>query len=136
MASEVFTGKGKPQTTPQPLVTNRKNGTVAFSKAARDLLNDAASVELLFDKEARRMGIRPAIGHVPHADAPHSHGNASEFAAPAFFRRYAVDTASSWRYPARREGGLLVIDLTGERAAARAGKRRVRAEKTPARRQQ
>jgi hypothetical protein len=110
---EVFKGRGAP-VVKDPYVTLQKGGSIALSKPACDLLGGPGAVELLFDRETRMMGVRPASTDERHAyPIRHTPTNPGQYliSGVAFFKFYDLDTAVSRRYTAHLEDGVLCVDL-------------------------
>lgn len=91
-------------------VSISSRGDLTLSLDAFDSIGYPSSVELLFDKEGRRIGIRPA-------DSIHSYKVGAggktirRIAARAFAEHYGIPR--SCRFKATVEEGVLVIDLNG-----------------------
>ena len=104
---EPFTGRAAPVVT-EPAVTIQAKGTFGVNRAA-------ARVELLFDRAARVIGLRPADDSVRHAYPLRKQQKSSSYvlAATAFTQAYSIPTDRARRFPAVMEDGILVIDLNG-----------------------
>lgn len=105
-----------------PSVTIQKRGIFSISKAAHKLIDEAATVELLFDKEEQIIAMRPASAS-PHAYAirPQSERAGAQviLSATAFTQYYNIDTTVSRRYEPYMADGMLCINLAGPSAIVR-----------------
>ncbi len=98
----------------QPFVTIQKKGVISLNKAAFEELDSPESVELLYDREARLVGLRKVDSSVEHAYAVRApvEGHATFLlSGAAFVSYYEIDTSKSVRRAARRDGDMLVVDL-------------------------
>lgn len=100
----------------EPCVTIHKRGTMSLNRPAYESIGFPASVELLFDRGAKMIGLR----EVPH-DLPNAyHVRASTpspsgpwvISAIAFTKYYDIDTTHSKRWAAYLQDGILCVDLT------------------------
>jgi hypothetical protein len=100
-----------------PYVTIQKRGTLSFNRAAYAALGEPEAVELLFDREDRRIGIRRVDPSTAHAYGvrPLNRGATWLASGTAFVNYYGIETAVSRRWPAEAvDEGFLVIDLKEE----------------------
>lgn len=115
MAFEVFDKRNAPLAK-SPSITIQKRGIFSINKAAHRLIGEADTVELLYDKENRIIGLRPAEVS-PHAYAvrtqSHREGAQAILSGSAFTQYYDIDTSVSRRWEPYMEGGILCIDLKG-----------------------
>jgi len=98
----------------QPYITIQKKGVFSLNKASHDALGNPESVELLYDPEARLVGLRRVDSHVEHAyqvRAPVENHATWLISGGAFVAYYEIDTSTSVRRAARLDGDLLIIDL-------------------------
>ncbi len=111
---EPFTGRAAPVIT-EPTVTIQAKGTFGVNRAAAAALGNPERVELLFDRTARVIGLRPADGSVRHAYPlrKQQRSNTYVLAAMAFAQAHGIPTDRARRFPAVMEDGILVIDLNG-----------------------
>lgn len=98
-------------------VTVQKRGTITLNTAACAALGSPEAVELLYDREAHVLGLRPAPVTADHAafvrpSTKSGHGP-YVISAMAFMKHYEIDTAIARRWPATVENGVLCIDLAG-----------------------
>lgn len=111
MAFEVFT----PQATTaagQAYVSIQRNGIISLNRSAYALLGEPAAVELLFDREHQRVGLRaadPSLGHAPRVRPSRSSVVVS---AARFTHHYDIDTTVGRRWPAAMEDDVLVFDVS------------------------
>ena len=97
----------------QPLVTIQKKGVLSLNRAAYASLDEPEAVELLYDRESRRIGIRKVDSALDHAYVVRSFGKGGTWliSGTAFTNYYDIDTSVPTRREARVEDGVLVIDL-------------------------
>ncbi|WP_308799545.1 hypothetical protein [Agromyces silvae] len=104
-----------------PSVTIQKRGIFSINRTAHKLINDAETIELLYDKEAQIIALRPS--NEPHAYAirPQSARDTGQMilSATAFTQYYDIDTSVSRRYKPYEQDGMLCIDLAGPSAEVR-----------------
>ncbi|WP_219419672.1 hypothetical protein [Pseudonocardia nigra] len=137
MAFEVFDKRLTPLSK-APIVTIQKRGVMSLNRAAHALIGDAETVELLYDRDERIVGIRPVADDVPHG-YPVRPQSATKSTGPlliagtAFVQYYGIDTTTSRRWTPTLRDGVLCIDMkepgtpiVGNRA--RRGDREVDAE--------
>jgi hypothetical protein len=114
MPFEVFTRRMVAQAG-QPAVTIQKRGkAMTLNEAAFHALGRPEAVELLFDREARILGIR-AVSPDAETAQPVSHyarGTTHAIAAKAFTDYYGIPTEVSRRRPGEMADGVLCVDLT------------------------
>lgn len=112
MAFEVFSRRNVPLNK-APSVTIQKRGVFSINKAAHKMVNEAETVELLFDRERQVIALRPS--DEPHAYRlrPQSKRDAGQMilSASAFTQFYDIDTTVSRRWKPYEEQGMLCIDL-------------------------
>lgn len=98
-----------------PSVTIQKKGIFSFSKTAHKLIDEPATVELLYDAENEIIALRPS--DEPHAYAMRSQGGRATgqviMSASAFTQYYNIDTSVSRRFKPYEQDGMLLIDLRG-----------------------
>jgi hypothetical protein len=98
----------------QPYVTLQKKGSISLNRAAFEALNNPEAVELLYDREANLMALRPVDSSVEHSytvRAPAGSHGTWLVAGGAFASYYDIDISASARRAARVEGDLLIVDL-------------------------
>ncbi|MCJ8503491.1 hypothetical protein MRU69_01240 [Kocuria flava] len=101
-----------------PSITIQKRGMISLNKAAHDLVNNAETVELLFDRERQVMALRGTDDSSCHAYAVR-HGSKrgsgqAIVSATAFTQHYGIDTTATRRWKPFMEDGMLCVDLTHE----------------------
>lgn len=99
-----------------PSVTIQKRGIFSINKAAHKLIGEPETVELLFDKDAKIIALRPSNELHAYAIRPQSAREKSGqmiLSATAFTQYYDLDTSVSRRYPPYVEDGMLCIALNG-----------------------
>jgi hypothetical protein len=114
MAFEVFDKRMAPLAK-SPAVTIQKRGIFSINKVAHEMIGSAETVELLYDKEARIIAIRPVEGSPPHAYTMRSQSKRETgqtiLSATAFTQYYDIDTSVSRRWEPYKQGDMLCIDL-------------------------
>ena len=97
-----------------PHVTIQKRGTLSLNRSAFEALGAPDAVKLLYDRDARIVGLRA----VPAADPDASLVRGSSrgrgpwvVSAMAFTRFYAIDTSTTLRREAYLEDDVLCVDL-------------------------
>lgn len=97
-----------------PLVTIQKRGAMSLNRSAWCAIDSPKAVELLYDRTAHIIGLRPIE---PDADNAYPVRPATTSAGPyvisamAFSHFYEIDTVTTRRWPAYLEDGVLCIDL-------------------------
>jgi len=114
MAFEVFDKRMAPLAK-APSITIQKRGIFSINKAAHKLINEAESVELLFDRDSEVIAMRPSTEPHAYAIRPQSQREAGQaiLSATAFTQYFNVDTSVSRRYKPYLDQGMLCIDLRG-----------------------
>ena len=101
-----------------PSVTIQKRGVISLNKAAHDLVDNAETVELLYDRDRRVMALRAADDSSPHAYAVRNGSKRGPgqaiVSATAFTQHYVIDTTATRRWKPFVEDGMLCVDLTAE----------------------
>ncbi len=112
---EVFTRRATP-VGKGPLVTIQKKGTISLNQEAFGALQEPETVELLFDRDERVIGIRPVDPVVTHAYRPRKQGRSASYiiAGKAFTQYFDIPTDTARRYRAEAVDGVLTVDLKEE----------------------
>jgi hypothetical protein len=101
-----------------PSVTIQKRGVISLNKAAHDLIGNAETVELLYDRERKVMAVRATDDSSPHAYAVRSASKRGPgqavISATAFTAHYGIDTTATRRWKPFMEDGMLCVNLTQE----------------------
>ncbi|MCM3687091.1 hypothetical protein [Kocuria rosea] len=117
MGFEVFDKRMTPLAK-APSVTIQKRGVISLNKAAHDLVDNAQTVELLYDCDRRVMALRAADDSSPHAYAVRNGSRRGPgqaiISATAFTQHYGIDTTATRRWKPFVEDGMLCVDLTDE----------------------
>jgi hypothetical protein len=117
MPFEVF-DKRMPPLANAPSVTIQKRGVISLNKAAYDLIGNADTVELLFDRDRQVMAVRATDDSSPHAYAVRNGSKRGPgqaiVSATAFTAHYGIDTTATRRWKPFVEDGMLCVDLTEE----------------------
>ncbi|WP_035930680.1 hypothetical protein [Kocuria rosea] len=99
-----------------PSVTIQKRGVISLNKAAHDLVGNAETVELLYDRDRQVMALRAADDSSPHAYAVRNGSKRGPgqaiVSATAFTQHYGIDTTATRRWKPFIEDGMLCVDLT------------------------
>jgi hypothetical protein len=101
--------------TDEPLITIQKKGVFSLNRAAYEAIGEPAAVELLYDREARKIGLRkvkPSVAHAYRVRAFGKSGMSWLVSGTAFTNYYDIAV----KEPVRRTAQLLnqdtlVIDL-------------------------
>lgn len=99
-----------------PSVTIQKRGLFSLNRAAHALLGEPKTVELLYDRAERVVGLRPINEDAPHAYALRPQSSARDtgpllLAGTAFTTYYGIDTSVSRRWVPKMQDDILCIDL-------------------------
>ncbi|THE19003.1 hypothetical protein E1J17_03290 [Kocuria rosea] len=101
-----------------PSVTIQKRGVISLNKAAHDLVDNAETVELLYDRDRQVMALRAADDSSPHAYAVRNGSRRGPgqaiVSATAFTAHYGIDTTATRRWKPFMEEGMLCVDLSEE----------------------
>ena len=101
-----------------PSVTIQKRGVISLNKAAHDLIGNAETVELLYDRDRNIIALRSADDSSPHAYAVRNGSKRGPgqaiVSATAFIAHYDIDTTATRRWKPFVEDGMLCVDLTQE----------------------
>ncbi|PLC10771.1 hypothetical protein AUQ48_17135 [Kocuria flava] len=101
-----------------PSVTIQKRGVISLNKAAHNLVDNAETVELLYDPDRKVMALRATDDSSPHAYAVRSGSKRGPgqaiVSATAFTAHYGIDTTTTRRWKPFVEDGMLCVDLTTE----------------------
>jgi hypothetical protein len=116
MGFEVFQ-KGSPPVPAVPTITMQKGGNFSLNRAAHALVGNPDAYELLWDRDARLVALRPATLESPNA-YPARPQQASEpakgpliLAASSFSQFVGLEISSGRRWNAQVKDGMLLIDL-------------------------
>lgn len=101
-----------------PSVTIQKRGVISLNKAAHDLVDNAETMELLYDRHV--MALRATDDSSPHAYAVRNGSKRGPgqaiVSATAFTAHYGIDTTATRRWKPFVEDDMLCLDLTAEGA--------------------
>jgi hypothetical protein len=101
-----------------PSVTIQNRGVISLNKAAHDLVNNAETVELPYDRDRQVMALRAADDSSPHAYAVRNGSKRGPgqaiVSATAFTAHYGTDTTTTRRWKPFIEDGMLCVDLSEE----------------------
>ena len=120
MPFEVFNKRMAPLAK-APSITIQKRGTMSINKAAHKLAGEPESVELLFDKDAEIIAMRPSTEAHAYALRAQSARETGQMilSAAAFTQYYDIDTSVSRRYKPYEQDGMLCIDLNSDSVVVR-----------------
>jgi hypothetical protein len=130
MGFEVFDKRNAPLKQ-SPSITIQKRGIFSITSAAFELIGRPATVEMLWDKDRRIIGIRGV------EESPHSYRVRAQSAretgqvvisATAFTQYYEIDTEVSRRWKPFLEGDVLCIDLNQEGTIVRGNRSKSKPE--------
>lgn len=113
MGFEVFKGKGRPVQGLTPTIAVQAQGRIALNQAAYEALSRPSRVELLFDAEHRRIGLRSVPDETQHAyrvTQPEP-GGRWVVVALAFSRHYSIKGSRNDVYDATLEDGVLAATM-------------------------
>jgi hypothetical protein len=117
MGFEVFDKRMTPLAK-APSVTIQKRGVISLNKAAHDLVGNAETVELLYDRDRNVMALRATDDSSPHAYAVRAGSQRGPgqaiVSATAFTAHYGIDTTATRRWKPFVEDGMLCVDLAQE----------------------
>jgi hypothetical protein len=116
---EVFDRKARPSVK-QPLVTLQASGTFSMNEASYDAIGRPDQVELLYDKDERIIGFRPATDESPHSYPikPQQNGRTYQTGGRAFCAYYDIEHPKARRFGGELIDGVLAINLKGEATSA------------------
>jgi hypothetical protein len=119
----------------EPFLTIQRKGVFSLNRPAFEALEQPESVELLYDPEARLIGLRKVDSGLEHAYMVRSLGGRGAdstflISGTAFTNYYGIDTSTSTRRTGRMEGDMLVIDLNDPGTEVSSNRRR-KATRTP-----
>ena len=101
-----------------PSVTIQKRGVISLNKAAHDLIDNAETVELLYDRDRNVMALRSADDTAPHAYAVRSGSKRGPgqaiVSATAFTAHDDIDTTATRRWKPFVEDDMLCVNLSEE----------------------
>jgi hypothetical protein len=98
----------------EPFITIQKKGIFSLNRAAYDALGSPDTVELLYDREHRFIGIRKVNKSVEHSYKVRAFGKSGMswlVSGTAFTKYYEIAVPEPVRRVARVEKDTLVIDL-------------------------
>lgn len=120
MPWETFSAKGRPAQGHTPQVGVHAHGRIALNQAAYQALGQPSHVELLYDRDGRRVGLRAVSPETPHAYPVTKPDGAGRYVivAVAFSRHYGISGKRGDVFEATLEDGILAASLPpAERAA-------------------
>lgn len=111
-----------------PSITIQKRGIFSINKAAHKLIGEPESVELLYDKNEKIIGMRASTEPHAYTIRPQSARETGQviLSATAFTQYFDIDTTESRRYKPYADGDILCIDLRSDSVVVRGN----RAKKT------
>ncbi|WP_367402582.1 hypothetical protein [Kocuria marina] len=91
---------------------------ISLNKAAHDLIDNAETVELLYDRDRMVMALRPTDDSSPHAYAVRNGSKRGPgqavVSATAFTAHYGINTTDTRRWKPFMEDDMLCVNLTEE----------------------
>lgn len=112
---ETFTQRSTPIER-RPLISIQRRGTLSANKTAFEALGSPAAVEMLYDREAQIIGLRPVDPSVRHAYPVRRQAASQSYllAFHAFANYYQIPLGEPRRYIAEVDNGVLTVDLKQE----------------------
>ena len=102
----------------EPHVTIQKRGALSMNRSAFVALGSPDAVELLYDRQARLIGLRPVCPTADHAYQVRRSTRAESgpwiISAMAFMHYYDIDIAKTRRWCAQLDHDVLCVDLNQE----------------------
>ncbi|WP_143709944.1 hypothetical protein [Kocuria flava] len=99
-------------------MTIQKRGVISLNKAAHDLIGNAETVELLYDRDRQVMAVRSTDDSSPHAYAVRNGSKRGPgqaiISATAFTQHYGIDATATRRWKPFVEDDMLCVDLSEE----------------------
>ena len=118
----------------QPFVTIQKRGIMSFNAAAYAALGSPDAVELLYDPDAKIIGVRGVSPEVEHAYPIRSQQRRREstymVSGTAFTKYYGIPTEVATRRQVTMDGNILCVDLNDPGTTVTGN--RTKADDTPA----
>lgn len=120
--------------TTQPMATLQQKGTLGLNLAAMQALNSPEAVELLYDRKARAIGLRPIDIKEPKAYPIRRQQSSNSYivSLTRLCTYYGIDTTTARRYAPTLVDDVLVIELEkslGEATGPRQGHKHANNEK-------
>jgi hypothetical protein len=100
----------------KPTVSIQRRGVLSFNHATHKLLGEPQTVELLYDRKRRLVGLRAISSDVRHAQKVrlNDKGTTHLVTAMSFTAHYGIPTDVGHRWEAHQEGDVVFIDLNEE----------------------
>lgn len=99
-----------------PTLSIQRSGLISLNQTAYQAFGSPAAVELLYDRDARVVALRPIDARARHSYPVRSANRRGSgpyvVSAVAFTRFYDIDTSTSMRWPAMVRDGALHADLS------------------------
>jgi len=137
MAFETFQ-RQRARPSDDPYVTIQRKGVISLNLSAFEALESPETVELLYDRGERLVGIRKVDPSVEHAYIVRGLGGRTTttwlISGTAFTKFYGIDTEAAKRWKARiEEGPMLVVDLKepGTEVVGNRGRKRLEGATSP-----
>ncbi len=107
---EVFRGKAKKLRTAAPMIGLQTKGLIVLNPSAHAILGAPEAVELLYDRDARAIGIRAGDGARAHTYALRTAkgGVSKMISGAAFMRHYGISVETLVHIPAELDGDILI----------------------------
>jgi hypothetical protein len=124
VAFETFE-KQRLSSTTEPAVTLQKKGAFSLNASAFDALGRPDAVELLYDRDERLIGMRPALPENPNSYPvrPVAAGSRTYVVAGmAFAKYYGIELGVARRWAGQVRNGMLVLDLKEAGTSIAAGR--------------
>lgn len=124
MSFELFRFKGGKGRFSFPTVTVQASGGMGLNDKAYELLGSPKAVQLYYDRESRRIGIKATDDNDPHGFPIRQSGESSmTVTARSFYMYYGIDVQVTAKFRVEMEDGMLVFELGAEPVARRKSRR-------------
>lgn len=110
---ETFTGRATPASRKVPRIAIQKKGNMSLNKAAFEALKSPDAVFLMFDKESKAVGIKPANPEERYTYPVRKQKGSESYmiGARAFCAHYEIETSHTTAFAPELEDGILVFEL-------------------------
>lgn len=110
---EQFTGRAIPATRKTFRVAIQTRGNMSLNQAAFSALGEPAAVLLLYDKEAKVVGLKPVSADTRHAFPIRRQPNSKSYVigAASFCAHYDIPVGATTAFIPTLEDGILVFEL-------------------------
>lgn len=116
--------RGAAPVTGHPVVAIQNRGTFGWNRAAWEAAGKPELVRLFFNRQANAIGFKPAQSDDPRAYPVRRQSRSDNYqiSGKKFLQSYGVPIKDyARRFPARVEGGMLIVDLDRDTEAVSNG---------------